>query len=246
MPAHKRTGLLLLSLLLISMSTRTSSAELMLPAIGLRFHVVTELEIPKAGIRMTQWIGESDLRDTVLPAVNALWSPAGISFNVESIRRTPSVHPGDREQRITKLAQAQRDDEGHADKQRLTQLEGLIDWTDHDDRYINVYLVPYLGETSQGNARPRQRRIFISEWTDKPSGGRRPPEPVLLVEPPPYRQGSFSRTLAHEIGHILGLKHPEKKSQTEFGLLMGGRKPGYRLTAEDIHIAREQALRLAW
>lgn len=70
-------------------------------------------------------------------------------------------------------------------------------------------------------------------WTDKPSRGRKPPQQVKLLEPQPFAVGSLSRTIAHELGHIVGLRHPNKAQQTRFGRLMGGRKPGENLTRRE-------------
>lgn len=55
-----------------------------------------------------------------------------------------------------------------------------------------------------------------------------------------FRHGS----LAHELGHMLRLQHPEKKKQQIFARLMGGRKPGYELTAREIARASKRARKL--
>ncbi|MBI1396309.1 MAG: hypothetical protein GC151_10055 [Betaproteobacteria bacterium] len=130
---------------------------------------------------------------------------------------------------------------GRSDAARIRSLERLVDVSGNDSGAIDIHLVPYLGEASQGNTRRRLRRIFVGEWSDKSSHARRPPEKFQLTESPPFRTGSLSRTIAHELGHALGLKHPNKSTQTTFGLLMGGRRPGYLLTPSEIAIARRHA-----
>ena len=83
--------------------------------------------------------------------------------------------------------------------------------------------------------------MVVGVWTDKPSGGRQPPVKALLVEPEPMRVGSLARTIAHELGHNLGLAHPDKDEAGAVGRLMGGGKQGYGLTAAEIAIARATA-----
>jgi hypothetical protein len=94
------------------------------------------------------------------------------------------------------------------------------------------------GGTSQGTA-CKGARILLGEWTDKPSGGKLPPQKCLLVEPEPFVKGSFGRTMAHELGHILGLHHPKER---EVPQLMGG--GGYILTEEQKNTAREKAFKI--
>lgn len=90
-----------------------------------------------------------------------------------------------------------------------------------------------------GNA--ADRRNFIGQWSDKTSES---PEKFQLTETHPFKKGSLSRTVAHELGHILGLKHPDKTAQTEFDRLMGGKRPCYKLTTQEIETARQQATAL--
>jgi hypothetical protein len=83
---------------------------------------------------------------------------------------------------------------------------------------------------------------MLGQWTDKPSRGKRPPEKCLLVERGDFKQGSFSRTAAHELGHILGLKHPDAPPLHR---LMGGGNPGNELTDEEKALARKTAAALS-
>ncbi|NBR43189.1 MAG: hypothetical protein EBU04_10175, partial [Verrucomicrobia bacterium] len=74
-------------------------------------------------------------------------------------------------------------------------------------------------------------------WTDKASRGLNPPVKTLLSEKEPFKVGSLARTIAHEIGHTLGLNHP-KSSSGVAQLMSGG---GYVLTPAEITTARKIA-----
>lgn len=82
---------------------------------------------------------------------------------------------------------------------------------------------------------------IVGVWTDKPSRGLKRPEKFALVEKGEFRKGSIARTCAHELGHNLGLGHPDKRTQSVFDRLMGGKRMGYDLTEEEIGLARETA-----
>jgi hypothetical protein len=207
----------------------------------LSIHFVTDLPMQKRGVAMNSWISPSQIRQTILTEVNRIWRHTGITFTLKSLKHESALKLKNKRKLVEYLANAKRDQNGKADKNRIQKLNKLIDWSHHDPAAINVYIVPYLGETSQGNASRKQKRIFIAEWTDKPSKAKQAPERFKLTEAQPFKTGSFSRTLAHEIGHILGLKHPDKRAQIQTGLLMGGKKSGYAITASEIAITRHHA-----
>lgn len=107
----------------------------------------------------------------------------------------------------------------------------------------NIYLLPFIGSTYQGYARLGGNHIVVGVWTDKFSKGTKPPVKTLLMEPEPIKAGSLARTIAHELGHNLGLNHPPKKEGGTTGRLMGGKVQGYTLTPEEITKARTIARR---
>ena len=224
-------------------STFSHAANANIP-LTVRFHVVTKLEIPKGTHHLKSWISEDELKNKVLPEVNRIWKAANISFNLDKVVFTPSLNPADKKQITGYIANAERDDEGKADPERIKLLSNLINFDNENSDAINIYFVPYLGEASQGHAKRKLKRVFIGQWTDKQSKGKSAPERFKLVEKGPFKEGSVARTVAHEIGHILNLKHPEKEKQTQFNLLMGGKKAGYELTKKEIEQARRKATRL--
>ena len=139
---------------------------------------------------------------------------------------------------------AKRGEEELAGSGRTANIAKLLDPAQRHPTAHNVYLLPYIGSTYQGYAALGGRQVVAGVWTDKPSRGKQPPEKCLLVEPGEFKQGSFSRTVAHELGHILGLKHPAPNTPP-FHLLMGGNHPGNDLTAEEKALALKTAADLS-
>lgn len=213
--------------------------------VAIRFHAGSDLEMVKDGVTMRSWVTERQIRDVVLPEVNRIWRPAGIVFVLDAVERVRTLRPANRQHLLEEIAASTRDEDGESDPERIRKLGELLAFGDEAPPPLRVYFVPYLGEASQGNTKRKRGRVVVGEWTDKPSKGRGPPERCALSESGDFVRGSLGRTIAHELGHALGLSHPDKTTQTEFGRLMGGRKPGYRLTPPEISVARSAAEALA-
>ncbi len=227
----------------VALLPAASRAEALLD-VSVRVIILAGLEIPKDGRTLRSWVTEADVRRVVIPEVNRLWAPAGIRVTPVTIETRPALAPPERAALVAGIAVSQRDAEGESDPARIDAYNRLIDFSGEAPGVVTVVLVPYLGEDSQGNTRRKLRRVLVAQWTDKGRGAEGALRRFELAETGPFRQGSLSRTVAHELGHVLGLDHPDKASQTEFGLLMGGRKPGERLTAAEIARARRKAARL--
>ena len=212
--------------------------------VPVRVHIVRDLVMPKEGLEMQSWVTEQQVRDVIVPEVNRIWRAADVAFRIDAVATAATRRPPDYRERIHAVVTSRRDADGESDPERIRHLGALIAFAPVVAGTVDVYLVPYLGEASQGNAKRSVRRVFVAQWTDKASKGRGLPEQFQLTERGAFVRGSLSRTVAHELGHVLGLRHPDKRDAVA-GLLMGGRMPGEALTAEEVAKARRKAARLA-
>ena len=51
----------------------------------IRFHLLSDVTMHKAGVAMGMWVTASDVTDHILPEMNRIWEPAGIRWVLESI-----------------------------------------------------------------------------------------------------------------------------------------------------------------
>ena len=228
------------AMLLVACSALGVAAEKTI-TLPIRFHITQGAKMTVKGQAMETWVLPADLTGPVLAEVNRIWKPAGIQFVVERAQAEALLKPANFAELIQVVENSKRGEEEIAGSGRTVAIAKLLDPAQRHPSAMNVYLLPYIGATYQGYANLGGKQAVIGVWTDKASGASKPPVKALLVEPEPMKVGSLARTIAHELGHNLGLVHPDKSEASKVGRLMGGGKQGYALTEEEIAKARKTA-----
>jgi hypothetical protein len=228
------------AMLLVACSALGVAAEKTI-TLPIRFHITQGAKMTVKGQAMETWVLPADLTGPVLAEVNRIWKPAGIQFAVERAQAEALLKPANFAELIQVVENSKRGEEESAGSGRTVAIAKLLDPAQRHPSAMNVYLLPYIGATYQGYANLGGKQAVIGVWTDKASGASKPPVKALLVEPEPMKVGSLARTIAHELGHNLGLVHPDKSEVSKVGRLMGGGKQGYALTEEEIAKARKTA-----
>jgi hypothetical protein len=207
----------------------------------IRFHLTQGATMTVKGQAMEVWVKPDDLTGPVLAEINRIWKPANIQFTIERAQVEPLLKPKKFDELIKNIEDSKRGDEEQNGSLRTASIAKLLDPAQLHPSAHNVYLLPYIGSTYQGYAQLGGTHAVVGVWTDKFSRGEKPPVKTLLVEPSPMKVGSLARTIAHELGHNLGLVHPDKAERSPIGRLMGGRNQGYELIPAEIATARETA-----
>lgn len=212
------------------MFTQQMLAQFDSVTLTLHFHLVHGLRMHVKGREMMVWITPREIQDIVIPAVNKIWSRARIKVVAKVTEELALPN------RLELIKEIER---STPDREDPRAVMGLLDPGTFQANVLNIYVVPYIGSTLQGFANRTENLIVLGLWTDKPAP-RNAPKRVLLTEPLPFQIGSLSRTVAHELGHCLGLSHP--KGVSPIARLMGGKRDGYGLTEQEITTARINAL----
>ena len=180
--------------------------------LNIRVHLMeSEAWIHPLGSEMNMWVTESDVRQTIIPEMNSIWSQAKIEWMVEGIINEPIVEYNGFEEDIEYIINSERDDEGRSDPARLPLLYNLMNPSylsseiELEKNLFHIYIFPFIGNTSQGNAmNPYGFHSVVGCWTNKHNRGENP-EKTLLTEPQTeFVRGSLARTISHELGHVLG------------------------------------------
>lgn len=212
--------------------------------LNLRVHIMKSSPwVHPSGVEMNSWVTPSNVTNTILPELNSIWSQAGVEWNLESVLEEDVAKFDGYEDSINFVINTARDENGRSDPARLPHLYDLMPTASRgtanetDLNLFHIYLFPFIGNTSQGNAmKSFNNNSVLGTWSNKHNGGGNPERTLLTENQDSFVRGSLSRTMAHELGHILNLAH----SQCDSCLMSGNR---YSITEEQIEIAQLEANR---
>ncbi|WP_019028563.1 hypothetical protein [Colwellia piezophila] len=77
----------------------------------------------------------------------------------------------------------------------------------------------------------------MGTWSNKDNKGGVPIKTLVTEKHDAFKRGSLSRTIAHELGHVLNPRH----KKCDINCLMGGKRQGYLLTNKQIEKSRTAA-----
>ncbi len=214
--------------------------------LNLRIHIMTDIVMTHStGTAMNSWVASKDVEETIIPEINKIWEQAGVLWKIESIIEEDVVKGNSYEESINFIVHTKRDSNGNSDPARLPHLFSLMQPQNMSKEeelgknLFHIYLFPFIGNTSQGNAmRGFNFHSVVGTWTNKFNGGGIPEKTLLTENQSSFDRGSLSRTISHEIGHVLNLSH----NKCGFGCLMGGTESdGYFLSDDQKIKARIEA-----
>ncbi|MFT6870226.1 MAG: hypothetical protein ACJAYY_000838 [Paraglaciecola sp.] len=215
--------------------------------LNIRVHIMKDIIMTHpTGQIMTSWVTPANVTEIIVLEVNKIWEQAGIVWNIESIIEENVVKSDTYNESLVFLANTKRDSQGRSDPARLPHLFSLMQpkylstESQLGKNLFHIYLFPFIGNTSQGNAMSSYNyHSVLGTWTNKHNGGGVPEKTLLTEVQYSFNRGSLSRTISHEIGHVLNLSHKECADSC----LMGGtNSDGYLLTEGQIITARIEAL----
>jgi len=208
--------------------------------LDLHVHLMRGVAMTVQGVRMTtDHITGQDVERTIVPGMNQAWAPAKIQFRLQKVLEEQVVKGATYQADLACVQDAVRDGDGRADDTRLPCLYRMMrpENMTRGDGPFHVYVFPFTGNTSQGNAmRAYNWHTVLGAFTNKHNGGRQPARMPLGGF---TGIGSIARTAAHEQGHVLGLGH----NTCQGGACLMNGSTGSTLAAQEITTAKAEAQR---
>jgi hypothetical protein len=189
-----------------------------------RVHLMTGLEFVENRETINNWVTPENFTDSVLPEVNRIWKPAGIQWKADSVVVEAAKTGPELESTLRRIEKRE--------EVEIPTFRQLFAETGRNPKLINLYLIPCVGKAN-GIALRGGTVALVAVWRPKgPDDHRR--APLVMSE---RGASSVAKACAHELGHTLGLVHPDEREIER--LMQAG--PGTELTPEEIITAREGA-----
>lgn len=178
---------------------------------------------------------------TLYYEINRIWGGTGIRFTFAGCYTNHETPTQQQLQALFTLQNAGRNQTREEDLARKSAIKTLSDGLGRNIKNsFNVHFVPYMGMARQGNSVGSDTTVCCGVWTDKPSQGMGAPVKTPLTEIGPFVHGSLGRTIAHELGHCMGLQH--NRRWMKLPNIMGN-PSGYGFTSSQIRTAVIEANR---
>merc|ERR1719261_1892125 len=219
------------------------------------FHLAPNMAV-NVGLRhLNSWIDESDVTGALIKDVNAIYKDACIRFvatvttehcvgrarqhscaSVAGLDATQTSSGTFTSHRATKVIVETQYRSSQTTKFLVrdavySQLP-TTNWDVVNHKEFHVWLVPYIGKQSQGRANRARKwgaAVTIGLWSDKYTSS---PVRRAISGAHHRKEGSLATTVAHELGHTLGLHHGPREDL----LMQAG--VDVKFTAEQIRTSR--------
>jgi hypothetical protein len=197
--------------------------------VPIRVHLINGAEFVADGTKIDLWLTPEEFTNDVLPEINRIWQPAGVQWHVVSLAAEAAAKSRAATAALAEIQQRAKEI-GPMIRALLPAPAGSV------RNVIDLYLLPSIG-AANGIAFPKDKIAVVGIWR-QPGKRAYHHAPLVLTEPPYV---SAAKTCAHELGHNLGLKHPDPNLKGR--LMIAG--PGLELTPEEIATARSEAKTLS-